>query len=278
MCIIRTTFTHLGLNGHLNGDIHSVPKGMVKRGCVVFAHGYKGFKDWGAWGMMGDMFAEEGWAFVRFNFSHNGHVLPDLNQCSDELAWGKNTYSKEKSDLEEIILKASESCKPNEKIIVIGHSRGGGIAALAAANSHVDGVVLLASVSDFARRFPEGDQLEAWRKTDRLEVVNGRTQQVLSHLFSFFEDFTMNADALNIESAVRSLKVPLLAVHGDSDKAVSDVEGRELAGWATQGQFVSIPDTGHTFGTSHPWTDESLPPPALKAMSHIVNFINNVSH
>ena len=60
MCIIRTTFTHLGLNGHLNGDIHSVPKGMVKRGCVVFAHGYKGFKDWGAWGMMGDMFAEEG--------------------------------------------------------------------------------------------------------------------------------------------------------------------------------------------------------------------------
>ena len=57
MSIIRTTFTHLGLNGHLNGDIHTVPKGMVKRGCIVFAHGYKGFKDWGAWEIMGDMFA-----------------------------------------------------------------------------------------------------------------------------------------------------------------------------------------------------------------------------
>lgn len=278
MSIIRTTFTHLGLNGHLNGDIHAVPHGLVKRGRIVFAHGYKGFKDWGAWPIMGDMFAQEGWEFVRFNFSHNGHVLPDLNECSDALAWRKNTYSKEKSDLEEILLIATESCEPNEKVIVIGHSRGGGVAALAASNSHVDGIVLLASVSDFARRFPVGAKLDTWRNTDRLEVVNGRTQQVLSHSFSFFEDFIMNSEALNIETAVRSLKVPLLAVHGDSDKAVSDDEGRELAGWAEQGHFVSIHDTGHTFGTSHPWTDKTLPSPALEAVSQIVNFINNVSH
>jgi len=194
------------------------------------------------------------------------------------MAWRKNTYSIEKSDLEEILLRASESCKPNEKVIVIGHSRGGGVAALAAANSHVDGIVLLASVSDFARRFPSGDKLEAWRNTDRLEVLNGRTQQVLSHSFSFFEDYTLNSETLNIESAVRSLEVPLLVVHGDSDKAVSDVEGRELANWATQGQFVSIPDTGHTFGTSHPWTDKSLPSPALDAVNQIMIFINNMSY
>ncbi|MAU77131.1 MAG: alpha/beta hydrolase [Crocinitomicaceae bacterium] len=277
MSIIRTTFKHLGLNGDLNGDIHNVPQGMVKRGCIVFAHGYKGFKDWGAWGVMGDMFAEEGWEFVRFNFSHNGHVLPDLNQCSDVLAWSKNTYSKEKSDLEEILLNASDACKPTEKVIVIGHSRGGGVAALAAANGPVDGVVLLASVSDFARRFPVGDQLEAWRNTDRLEILNGRTQQLLSHSFSFFEDFSLNAEALNIERAVRSLEVPLLAVHGDSDKAVSDVEGRELATWATQGHFVSIPDTGHTFGTFHPWNSNTLPTPASDAVTQILSFINNIA-
>jgi len=277
MSIIRTSFTHLGLNGHLHGDIHSVPKGILKRGHIVFAHGYKGFKDWGAWSVMGDLFAEAGWEFVRFNFSHNGHVLPNLNECSDELAWSNNSYSKEKSDLEEIILNVSESCKPNEKVIVIGHSRGGGVAALAAANSKVDAVVLLASVSDFARRFPSGEKLEEWHKTDRLEVLNGRTHQILSHSFSFFEDFTLNSESLNIERAVRSLEIPLLVVHGDSDKAVSDVEGRELADWATQGQFASIPDTGHTFGTSHPWKDKSLPPPALDAVNQIVIFINNIS-
>jgi pimeloyl-ACP methyl ester carboxylesterase len=278
MSIIRTSFTHLGLNGPLNGDIHSVPKGILKRGQIVFAHGYKGFKDWGAWSVMGDLFAEEGWEFVRFNFSHNGHVLPDLNECSDVLAWSKNTYSKEKSDLEEILLHVSKSSKPHERVIVIGHSRGGGVATLAAANGHVDGVVLLASVSDFARRFPSGDQLEKWRNTDRLEVLNGRTHQILSHAFSFFEDFTLNSESLNIERAVRSLEIPLLVVHGDSDKAVSDVEGRELANWATQGQFASIPDTGHTFGTSHPWTDKTLPPPAMDAVNQILIFLNDMSY
>ena len=100
---------------------------------------------------------------------------------------------------------------------------------------------------------------------------------VLSHSFSFFEDFSLNAEALNIERAVRSLEVPLLAVHGDSDKAVSDVEGRELATWATQGHFVSIPDTGHTFGTFHPWNSNTLPTPASDAVTQILSFINNIA-
>ena len=276
MSIIRTTFTHIGLNGPLNGDIHCVPNGIRKKGKIVFAHGYKGFKDWGAWAIMGDFFAEEGWEFVRFNFSHNGHVLPDLNECSDEIAWSKNTYSKEKSDLEEILLRASNSSERSEKLIVLGHSRGGGVAALAAANSNVDGVVLLSSVSDFASRFPSGDALEKWRNTNRLEVLNGRTLQLLFHLFSFYEDFELNSETLNIEKAVRSLDIPLLVVHGDSDQAVSDAEGKKLVNWATKGQFESIPDAGHTFGTSHPWTDNSLPQQAQAAVDCIKSFINKI--
>jgi pimeloyl-ACP methyl ester carboxylesterase len=276
MSIIRTTFTHLGLNGPLNGDIHNVPNGIPKKGQIVFAHGYKGFKDWGAWAIMGDLFAEEGWEFVRFNFSHNGHVLPDLNECSDEIAWSKNTYSKEKSDLEEILLRASNSSERSEKLIVLGHSRGGGVAALAAANSNVDGVVLLSSVCDFASRFPSGEALEKWRNTDRLEVLNGRTLQILSHSFSFYEDFELNSETLNIERAVRSLDIPLLVVHGDSDQAVSDAEGKKLVNWATKGQFESIPDAGHTFGTSHPWTDNNLPQQAQAAVDFIKSFINQI--
>jgi len=276
MSIIRTTFTHIGLNGPLNGDIHNVPNGITKKGQIVFAHGYKGFKDWGAWAIMGDFFAEEGWEFVRFNFSHNGHVQPDLNECSDEIAWSKNTYSKEKSDLEEILLRASNSSERSGKLIVLGHSRGGGVAALAAANSDVDGVVLLSSVCDFASRFPSGEALEKWRNTDRLEILNGRTLQLLFHSFSFYEDFELNAETLNIERAVRSLDIPLLVVHGDSDKAVSDNDGKKLVDWSTKGQFVSISDAGHTFGTSHPWTDNNLPQQAQAAVDSIKSFINQI--
>ena len=150
-------------------------RGFQEKDRLFLLMDFKGFKDWGAWAIMGDLFATEGWDFVRFNFSHNGHVLPDLLECSDEGAWSKNTYSKEKSDLEEILLRASNSCGDEENLVVMGHSRGGGVAALAAASSNVDGVILLSSVSNFISRFPSGDELERWRETDNLEVMNGRT-------------------------------------------------------------------------------------------------------
>ena len=39
---------------------------------VIFCHGYKGFKDWGPWHLVAKAFAEAGFFFLKFNFSHNG--------------------------------------------------------------------------------------------------------------------------------------------------------------------------------------------------------------
>ncbi|PCJ81454.1 MAG: alpha/beta hydrolase [Bacteroidetes bacterium] len=276
MNIIRNSFTHLGTNGPLNGDIHKVPDGVKRKGIVVFAHGYKGFKDWGAWGLMADEFAKNGWMFLRFNFSHNGHVMPNIEDCSDEFAWSNNTYSKELEDLRDMLKYARGLLLVGESLIVIGHSRGGGIASIAASTISVDACVLLASVSDFGSRFPVGEALAKWRKSDRLEVLNGRTMQVLVHPFAFYEDFIANSEMLNIEKAIRSLKIPVLAIHGDNDQAVPYVEGRKLATWASNGKFISIPNAGHTFGTSHPWTQPKLPPHAEMATEEILSFLSKL--
>jgi len=51
---------------------------------VIFCHGYKGFKDWGAWDLVAKSFANAGFFFLKFNFSHNGGTVeqpmdfPDL--------------------------------------------------------------------------------------------------------------------------------------------------------------------------------------------------------
>ena len=51
---------------------------------IIFCHGYKGFKDWGAWNLMAEAFAKIGFCFIKFNFSHNGGTIeqpidfPDL--------------------------------------------------------------------------------------------------------------------------------------------------------------------------------------------------------
>ena len=56
---------------------------------LIFCHGYKGFKDWGAWNIMANAFAKQGFCFIKFNFSHNGGTMeqpidfPDLEAITE---------------------------------------------------------------------------------------------------------------------------------------------------------------------------------------------------
>ena len=70
---------------------------------VIFCHGYKGFKDWGAWDLMADEFAKKDIFFLKFNFSHNGIISENLTEFLDIEAFGDNNYTKELDDLQSII-------------------------------------------------------------------------------------------------------------------------------------------------------------------------------
>ena len=39
---------------------------------VIFSHGFKGFKDWGAWGVVMDALSDSDRMAFRFDFTHNG--------------------------------------------------------------------------------------------------------------------------------------------------------------------------------------------------------------
>ena len=70
---------------------------------IIFCHGYKGFKDWGAWDLMAKFFAEAGFYFVKFNFSHNGGTVQQPIDFPDLEAFGNNNYTKELDDLQSVI-------------------------------------------------------------------------------------------------------------------------------------------------------------------------------
>ena len=72
---------------------------------IIFCHGYKGFKDWGAWSLMAEQFAIEGFHFIKFNFSHNGGTMDTPIDFPDLEAFGQNNYSKELEDLKALIDK-----------------------------------------------------------------------------------------------------------------------------------------------------------------------------
>ena len=42
------------------------PNSDKKLPLIIFVHGYKGYKDWGAWELMGEKFANAGFYFVKF--------------------------------------------------------------------------------------------------------------------------------------------------------------------------------------------------------------------
>ena len=70
---------------------------------IIFCHGYKGFKDWGAWNIMAETIANDGFFFIKFNFSHNGGTVDNPIDFPDLEAFGTNNYTKELDDLETVI-------------------------------------------------------------------------------------------------------------------------------------------------------------------------------
>ena len=65
-------------------------KRSKKMPIVIFCHGYKGFKDWGAWNLVGKAFANKNFFFIKFNFSHNGGTVENPIDFPDLESFGNN--------------------------------------------------------------------------------------------------------------------------------------------------------------------------------------------
>lgn len=251
----------------------------TKKEVVLFCHGYKGYKDWGAWNLVAEEFAREGFFFVKMNFSHNGGTIEQPIDFPDLEAFGNNNFIKELDDLETVIDWISTDGSFEKEIdmnqlALIGHSRGGGIVLLKAhEDKRVSKVVTWAGVSDFGSRFPEGEVLTQWEKSGVAYVHNGRTKQEMPHYFQFFTTFKENEERLTIKTAVSNLEIPFLIVHGDQDETVAIVEAQNLNRWNGESQLRIIPGANHTFGSSQPWIEKTLPTHLKAAVSQTLEFL-----
>jgi len=72
--------------------------GLDPKPIIIFCHGYKGFKDWGAWNIMANAFAKQGFCFIKFNFSHNGGTMEQPIDFPDLEAFANNNFIKELDD------------------------------------------------------------------------------------------------------------------------------------------------------------------------------------
>lgn len=241
---------------------------------ILFCHGFKGFKDWGAWNLMGSAFAKAGYLFISFNYSHNGGTIEQPIDFPDLEAFGNNNYSIEVRDTIKMLDWIEKANLPGDmqRLTLMGHSRAGGIATLVTArDSRVKSLITIASVADYGERFPE--DIAHWEKDGVHYVKNGRTGLQMPLYYQFYEDWQKNKKDLDILNAASQINVPHLILHGTADPTVDVNNAHRLHMQNENSELRLFPGANHVMGASHPWKKEKLPTDLRQAVQCIVNWL-----
>lgn len=253
---------------------------------VVYAHGFNGFKDWGNFDLVARRFAEAGFVFVKFNFSHNGTTPDQPGEFADLDAFGKNNYTIQLSDLKTI---TNWICDPAnlyaaamdpEQLYLIGHSMGGGIATIfASEDSRIKKLVTWAGISEC--KTPWGSwpaaKIKEWKATGVQYYTNTRTNQQMPLYYQLYEDYQNNKERLSIKKAIENIVVPVLICHGSNDLSVPEECAHQLTEWQP-GAELFIVDGNHVFDRRHPWIMNYLPEAMEEVVGKTISFLLHLTY
>jgi len=242
---------------------------------VIFAHGFKGFKDWGTHNLVANYFAENGFRYLKFNFSHNGTTAQKPIDFADLIAFSDNTFSIELEDLHDVIDFAcnGSSMPAVNGVYLIGHSMGGGISIIQTAEDpRIKKLVTMASISSFGNLWPKEAE-EQWRLQGIMYMLNKRTGQEMPLKATLLDDLKNNPGRLDILVKAAEITQPWLIVHGDKDETVPLSHAKELKKDNKNARLFVIKGGDHTFGATHPYAKDSLPAELLEFCDQAIAFL-----
>jgi len=235
----------------IRGEIRSMDT-LREKPVVIVCHSFMAFKDWGFFPYIGERLAEAGFVSVIFNFSLNG-VVGDEPRITDFEKFERNTVSREISDLGVVIDAIAEGqigagIIRRDKIILLGHSRGSGIAILRTADDgRIRGLISLGSVGTFQRWTDH--QKKTWRELGYLPLAKDSTTSPLRLGIDFLNDFEINAERWDTKNVALGITVPWLIIHGLKDVTVPPAEAQMMydASNKLTTTLVMLEKTGHLF-------------------------------
>ena len=242
---------------------------------VIFAHGFKGFKDWGAHNLVANYFAEHGFRYLKFNFSHNGTTADKPTDFADLIAFSDNTFSIELEDLRDVIdFVCNGSSMPTVSgVFLIGHSMGGGISIIQTAeDDRVKKLVTMASISDFGNLWPKEAE-QQWKLSGIMYMANKRTGQEMPLKSTMLDDLRNNPGRLDILAKAAHIKQPWLIVHGDEDTTVPLAHAKELHKANKHAKLIVIKGGDHTFSATQPYPKDTLPKELHEFCDLAINFL-----
>ncbi len=252
-----------------------------KHPVILFAHGFKGFKDWGHFNLLAEKFANEGFVFFKFNMSHNGTTIDDQLNFRDLDAFGHNNFSKELDDIDQMISHILDDSHDEfsidpDRLFLIGHSRGGGVSIIKGSeDERVAGLTTWAALADFSMGFTD-KVIEKWRKEGVHYFDNARTGQKMPVYFQAYEDVEANRDRLNPENAIQRIDKPTLIIHGDNDETVPVVQAHHLSKLNPKVQLHIVKNGNHVFGGTHPFNGNELHSHTQEVLNKTVSFFKTI--
>lgn len=248
----------------IRGDFHPAAGGEPKA-TIVICHGFKGFKDWGMFPPAAERLAAASFDVVRFNYANNG-VGASLTEFDELEKFAKQTFSGNLDDLDTLVTHIRNGTLPvpgrqptGGKVLLLGHSRGGG-EALVYAFDHpeaVAGVVCWNGAVRLGLSF--GAVRQRMQEEGRAYIENARTGQPMPLDRVILDDLDANRERFAVIDRARTAKLPVVLVQGTRDIA-SLIEGSAMLVDANSAvKWVRIAEGDHTFCAKHPFQGEPQP-------------------
>ena len=247
-------------DGVLHGDLHYA--GHTSCPILLIIHGFRGSKNWGFFPTIAEEFAQNGSIVLTWNMSLNGYSK-NSQYIDQPDNFARNTITQEMVDTQSII----DSILQDDRIIsgdirshwngdihVLGHSRGGGIGILISAeNPSIKKLALWNTISRFGR-FTER-QKKLWSETGTFPIDETEDGIIIAMNYTYISDLEFHSDEYSPLRAITEVSADILIVHAEQDMTVPIREAYALQEKSHSAHMHSIPQAGHIFGCTHPFTE-----------------------
>ncbi|MHC4976643.1 MAG: alpha/beta hydrolase [Planctomycetota bacterium] len=245
---------------------------------LVFAHGFKGYKEYGFMPVMAREIASRLPVNVhRFTMSHSG-MGEDIDTFEHPELFEANTLNREVFDVNAVVEEARR--RDNSlPVVCMGHSRGGVSTLLACgrADSSLNpaGVIVLAS-PDSSFRLGEKDK-QTLLDEGRVVSPSARTGQELYLGKQWLMEQISHPEDHDVLACAERLDMPVLVIHGDEDVAVPVSCGRAIAHRITRSQLQILESCNHVFNMPNPAGETPISDQLERAIAAVCDFMSQLT-
>ena len=245
--------------------------------CVILMHGFKGYKDYGFIPVLAHDLCAAAMVVHRFNFSTSG-MTNEIETFARPDLFALDTWTRQVEDIVRVVeaVRSGELGGGGLPMYLIGHSRGGA-SALLAAGRHGDamdlnGVVTINAV-DACSRLSDQEQ-QAMLERGYTMTQSARTKQELRIESSWLREQLDDPDGHNVLLQASKIACPVCVIHGDADQAVDPSAGVAIA-QACRTERVLIAGANHVLNMPNPsLIDSDRSHQLVEATEAITRFIS----